>query len=402
MKTKFFSEMMLCASLFLVACGDDDNNSATDAGKAKMVLALDMSVNGSQLTYLVPVVEELLNGGTVSLANAHEGYSGTYVEPYKNWMFRASISESAIKRYSRQDDGTLLLDGNLESGTTLQDAVANLLFLSDTKAYASLLLANKILVFNPTTMAKIKEIDLAKTEFGVNGSSTPNPAGMVYRDGKVFVGCMQLTQMPMCSEGAYVIVINEATDTPEKMISDQRASAASYFNNEMFVDEKGDVYVNCWASYGYVPGQVGGFLRIKKNSTDFDPDYFFNITNRQINGIEGGYLMSAATSHYMSGGIAYMLGTNPTYASNPMDYVNDKVVESFRIDLYNQTVTALNLPRSNSYSCSISHIGDMVYFGLTTTEKGAGLFSYNHKTGETSVAPVLNAPGTVLDVAIFE
>jgi hypothetical protein len=402
-KVNFKVCMMLLAASSFVACNDNDDNKVETAGKAKMVLALDMGVNGSQLTYIVPVAEELLNGGTVSLDNAYEGYQGTYAEACKNWVFCPSIGESAIKRYARQDDGTLLLDGSIETGSTAAFAVMNMLVVSDTKAYATLLLANKIFVFNPTTMTKITEIDLAKPEYGVNGTSTPNPAGLVYRDGKVFAGCLQITNLPLCANGAYVIVIDEATDTPEKMIADTRGSAASYYNNEMFTDEKGDIYVNCFASYGYVPGQVGGFLRIKKGATDFDPDYFFNITNRPIDGIEGGYLMSAVSSHYMANGIAYMFGTNPAYASQPnMDYVNDRVIESFKIDLYNQTVTHLNLPRSNPYSNSICHIGDMVYFGLTTESQGAGLFSYNHRTGETSSAPVLNAPGTVLDAAVFE
>jgi hypothetical protein len=31
-----------------------------------------------------------------------------------------------------------------------------------------------------------------------------------------------------------------------------------------------------------------------------------------------------------------------------------------------------------------------------------GMFSYNHLTGEASAAPVVNAPGTVMDVVVFE
>ncbi|MDR0732514.1 MAG: DUF4374 domain-containing protein, partial [Dysgonamonadaceae bacterium] len=272
-----------------------------------------------------------------------------------------------------------------------------------TKAYASLLLDNKIVVFNPTAMTVTKEIDLAKPEFSFDGQATPNPFGMIYRDGKVFVGCLEVADMPVCNNGAYVIVIDEATDTPEKFISDQRATSASFFDNEMFLDEKGDIYITCWASYGYTPaeyGQKGGFLRIKKGQTDFDPDYFFNITDGIFPDIEGGKLQYVASLEYASGGIAYAFGMCPAFSTG--DWVNDKTHYSLKIDWYNQTVTPLPLPRTNGYSCSISKLGDELLFGLTTASNGTGLFSYNHLTGKASDKPIVNAPGTIADVAVFE
>jgi hypothetical protein len=33
-----------------------------------------------------------------------------------------------------------------------------------------------------------------------------------------------------------------------------------------------------------------------------------------------------ATSHYISGGIAYLSGMNPYYSSNPADYINDLLI----------------------------------------------------------------------------
>jgi hypothetical protein len=70
--------------------------------------------------------------------------------------------------------------------------------------------------------------------------------------------------------------------------------------------------------------------------------------------------------------------------------------------LYNQTLTPLDLPRSNAYSYSIVKMGDLMLFGLTTAANGSGFFSYNTKTGETSRSPVLNAPGTIIDAGVFD
>ncbi|MDR1023503.1 MAG: DUF4374 domain-containing protein, partial [Prevotellaceae bacterium] len=336
---------MLLAASCIVACDKDNNDAPGASGKAKMVLSLSMGANEAQVGYIVPVSESRLTGGeTLPLALAHEVNESPYVETYKGWAFYvANLSyPPVIRRYARQDDGSLLPSGELALSQNNQAGLANILFLSDTKAYASLAMENKIAIFNPTTMQITGAIDLAKPEYGVNGSATPNPAGMVERDGKVFVGCFELSSPPMCSDGAYMVVIDEATDTPEKFISDQRGSGATFFGNQgMYVDEKGDIYVLCFASYGYMPGQKSGFLRIKKGQTDFDPDYFFNITDTEISGIQGGHVV---LTHFMydQNGAAYIFGNNPTYASSPIDYVNDLVIQSFKVNLYDRTVTLLD------------------------------------------------------------
>jgi hypothetical protein len=181
--------MLLAASCF-VAC-DNDNNNALDAnasGKVKMVLSLSMGANETSVGYIVPVSESsLMGGGTLSLAHAHEVNESPYVETYKDWAFYvANLSfPPVIRRYARQDDGSLLPSGELALSQNNQAGLANILFLSDTKAYASLTMENKIAIFNPTTMQITGGIDLAKPEYGV-GSATPNPAGMLERDGKVF------------------------------------------------------------------------------------------------------------------------------------------------------------------------------------------------------------------------
>ncbi|MDR2533322.1 MAG: DUF4374 domain-containing protein [Tannerellaceae bacterium] len=405
------NKLILCgtivAAAIITSCSDKGNDSEItppDNRPAKLVLACDMNVNGSDVSYLVPVVDAELQGGSANLALSHEVYGNAYIEGYRNWVFHLPVwKEATVYRYSRQDDGSLLKDGSLQLSDNAGAGLVNLLFLSETKAYATLGLINKIVVFNPSTMTKTKEIDLAKPQFSFDGQSTPNPAGMVYRDGKVFVGCMELADMPICNNGAYAIVIDEATDAPQKFISDMRATSASFFNHSMFADEKGDIYVTCWASYGYTPaeyGQKGGFLRIKKGETEFDPDYFFNITDMTFPSIEGGKLQYVASAEYASAGIAYGFGSCPAFFTG--DWVHDKTHYSLKIDLYNQTIDPLPLPRTNGYSCSISKLGNDILFGLTTTSNGTGLFSYNHSTGASSTAPIVNAPGTIMDVAVFE
>ncbi|MDR2498906.1 MAG: DUF4374 domain-containing protein, partial [Tannerellaceae bacterium] len=398
--------LTILAATSHAACsdGNNDDNNPSGNGFPTHELACDINVNGSDVSYLIPLAEAELNGGSAQLARSHEVYGNAYIEGYKNWLFHLPVwKEAAVYRYALGKDGTLVKDGSLQLSNNAGAGLVNLLFLSDAKAYATLGLINKIVVFNPSTMTFIKEIDLAKPEYSFDGQGTPNPAGMIYRDGKVFVGCMELADMPICNNGAYMIVIDEATDTPEKFIADMRATSASFFDNEIFLDEKGDIYVTCWASYGYTPaeyGQKGGFLRIKKGATDFDTDYFFNITDMTFPAVEGGKLQYIASLEYASDGIAYGFGCCPAFSTG--DWVHDKTHYSLKVDFYNQTITPLPLPRTNAYSCAINKLGDEILFGLTTTSNGTGLFSYNHRTGVAGTAPTVNAPGTIMDVAVFE
>lgn len=398
MKKPIFYLLALGALSFL-SCSDDDSTPNTEEGKATIILATDMSASTSN-SYIVPIKD--LSVGTVSLKNAKEVYAGAYLERYKESIFYIpGISDATIKKYTRSEDGRLNEEGSLTLSSNSQSGVCNLLFLSDTKAYATLMVESKIVIFNPSTMQKTGEINLIKPEWNVNGSTTPTPMGMIYRDGYVYVGCPYFTSMPVSSNGAHIIIIDANNDAPVKMISDERGSTASGFNQGLFLDEKGDIYVTCWASYGYVSGQKSGFLRIKKGESEFDADYFFNLSEATVTGIEGNITYSM-TNFYSKSGDAFIYGYCNAYASVPADWLNDKTMCTFKINMYTKSIEKLELPRSNSYSCSIQQYGNDILFGLSTTSNGVGLFTYNLETKAVSSSPVINIPGNVLDMVIFQ
>ena len=66
------------------------------------------------------------------------------------------------------------------------------------------------------------------------------------------------------------------------------------------------------------------------------------------------------------------------------------------------TMKALNLPRTNGYSCAINKYGDDILFGLATEQNGTGIFTYNRKTDQCSSAPVVKTQGTLMDILVFE
>ena len=61
-------------------------------------------------------------------------------------------------------------------------------------------------------------------------------------------------------------------------------------NQSIFEDEKGDIYINCTGSFGYIPGLDAGIARIKKGQTEFDESYSINFTQTKFEGLSCDYV----------------------------------------------------------------------------------------------------------------
>lgn len=406
MKRKFLTLFTLAVAFcgtFLSSCSDDDDNgvSVLTNGKAKVVLAIDMAPQASN-GYLLPI-SDLISGTTASFDYAAETKGTSYLKKYGNWIFSVHSMDGSITKFSRDDNGGLVSEGTLQisAGTPMMGTVA---IASDTKGYAAAMLDNKIIVFNPTTMQKTGEIDIAKTEYGVNGTNTPGPLGMIVNNGKLYVGCCEFTTVPMTADGAHILIIDVATDTPIKMIHDYRLSSATYFTTDMWTDENDDVYFLCYGSSGYA-GQDFGFLKIDGSTDEFDQNFCISLLNKTIAGVEGGKLDFITTAYYAGDGEMYFFGYCPAFVVNPgnPDFLSERTNYCMKADLKAQTVEVLPLPRTNSYSAGITGYGDEVIFGLSTEKNGAGLFSYNRKTKVASTEPVVNVnQGSIMGIAIFD
>ncbi len=384
--------------------GGDDNE--TVPGKRPEILAtIDMSPKASN-GYLVPVYDLASDGA--SMDEAYEVKTSNYVITYNDWAFVVEgTSGGNIRKFNINNDGTLSEAGQLTVDGAGYGA-AHLLVISETKAYASAMTSNKIVIFNPSDMTKTGEINLMKdgsTEFVATdkGARTPNPLGMFLRDGKVYVGLGQFIEMPTTVQGAYMLIIDEKTDTPEKMISDDRlTSATAIGEGGMFIDENNDLYIPCWGSYGLKDAHHSGLLRIKSGEEAFDSDYCFNISGMTFDGVQGGKFQYVLTYHYAGDGEIYFFGYCPAFASqSPNTFYEDHTNYAMKGDLYKCTAEVLPLPRTNAISCAINHIGDEILFGLTTESSGVGIFSYNRNTGECSSSPVVNMQGTMLKMQVL-
>jgi len=121
--------------------------------------------------------------------------------------------------------------------------------------------------FSPSEMRITGEIDLTSAGEGLFYSD------MIVRDNNLFIALNDFGG----SGEAMVAVVNLTTNTLEKVISDDRTATlfGTLTTAIMAQDENGDIYVQ---GSGLFSGKPSGILRIKAGETDFDPDYFFNLS----------------------------------------------------------------------------------------------------------------------------
>ncbi len=364
--------------------------------KDRLAIVTNINSGATPVAYVGTLKD--LSPGSYTNTKARQTTTYPFIFPHGNDLIVSQNRvQSILTKYSRENGGTLAEGGRLVfSSNALPIAVA---YESDTKAYCTLQNEGKIAVFNPATMTLIRYIDL--TSYAL-GDASPDPAGIIYRNGKLYVCLVQTSNGYTSMHPAQMLIIDVNTERITS-ITDNRTTWAGSADSphSLFFDEQGDLYVFCVASYGFVPGQKCGFLRIRNGASTFDPTYFFNITDYQIAGIPGNTVNYFNHMYYGGNGIVYSTGNIPALMSNPPDYVNDRTFASFRVDVNVKTVQKIELPYSNGYAAHVSMFEGKVLFGLSTT-KGVGIFTYDLSTGVASATPVVATQGDPSIIEVFE
>ena len=304
-------------------------------------------------------------------------------------------SRAAIVRYVPNAKGELVEKGKLQISAGAQPC--NVVEANAEKAYVSCQGTGKIVVFNPTTMKQVKEIDLnSYAQKGLNVA----PATMIVRDADLFVGLSQRDANWMPTKAsAELVVIDTKTDEVKKHITNTTLGLSTATRpidpKSIFMDENKDIYVNCIGGFGMNPQLPGGIIRIKNGSTDIDPDYSFKFNEVKVEGLEGGYGTFLGTVCYMAKGKLYAYINAPQLdpnAKNPYLTIAYCPVE---IDLYNKTITKIEgVGYSNPHACAVAKYGDKVVFGVTNKTQ-SGFFSYDPVTKKAE-GPILKVTGNPL------
>lgn len=398
MKASSFKLFICCLILFgfLFSWGCDDDDGGTnpiEEGKPKLVITTTVG----QSIYLGTIKD--LDVGSINNENSYEHVDKAAPFIYKDMVFVIERwNGDILHKYTRTDDAVLAPAGTLTLPAGGEGYY--IAFKDDSKAYVALASHGSIYSFNPTTMEHIGSVDL--TMYGVGGGNS-NPTQMIIRnDGKMFVTLVQRQTAYTSHDSGYVAIINTVNDEVEKVIVDERVTGLGSGLGNIIIDEKNDIYVYSQGDFGYAPNAKDGILRIKNGETQFDPSYYFSPKSQVVDGVTGGIVLYGMVLCYGGDGKTFANMFAPALSSDPPDYENDKTAQPIVIDLYNKTITKINLPNSSMFASSgILKFDDKILFGMSTIN-GDGIYTYDLNSGAVSENPVITTVGKPQFLSAFE
>ncbi|MES2629805.1 MAG: DUF4374 domain-containing protein [Bacteroidota bacterium] len=217
-------------------------------------------------------------------SNATELSGEANIKNFDGNMYVTMVSGgNKISKYTPQANGQMKLEKTI--AVTAATNVIDLCFINKDLALAENSFEFKLHCFNPTTMTVTGEIfDLSSLMNSTYNSSAITE--VTYRDGKLFVGVLYRKYTGGINttllEECHIAVCDVATRKLEKVIKDSRTLPSGYPQSSAsanFIDEQGDLYLIGQKTYDASQTTVknAAILRIKKGSTEFDSEYFFDI-----------------------------------------------------------------------------------------------------------------------------
>ena len=276
------------------------------------------------------------------------------------------------KKGNLSERGTLTLPAN--------SGACNIVLASEEKAYLSMQNLGIVMEFNPTTMQKVRDIDL-------NALAQPEvrvaPGAMVVRDGLLFVGLNQFDSqwMPRLKQAEVAIIDTKSGKLLKKIVDTKHQlsfATRPIDAHSIFVNPKdGAIYLNCMGAWGFKPGFDGGILRIKKGETEFDADYALNIAQAKVENFNH-TLNYLATVRLGSDGKLYAMVTSYELDASANPYLA-KVMVPVCIDLEKRTVTYIPGVKPSNGLAAVAEANGKIYFGVSNADDN-GFYAYNLAT----------------------
>ncbi|SMG26304.1 hypothetical protein [Fibrobacter sp. UWB13] len=373
--------LTFATSLF-AACGSDSSSNA-DSEKDDYKREFATSISTGETMFI----------GTMSLDHTDD-LGKDFVEVgtragvvyYDNSLFIADLDVGSISRYSLTENNKL---GKVTAKLSLPGTWVNhIYFVNEEKAYLGGML-DSLIIINPKTMKKTGAIDLSK--YKDKDALVVSPGTGVIVDDRLYVGLLQNVSDYATGNEAQVAIIDVKKDEVVAVAKDDRIAAVGSLDdsqNQAFTVIDGYIYCYSNASWGYAPGQVDGFLRIKVGETKFDEKYVWKVSEEVgiKNLTEKGnfkYLSPAtfpSEDGYVYAFLNVMVDLQQTWTD--MDSYHNNTCKPVQVDLAKKKIKALPIGYSSSWASYGKYVEDdgNVIFAVSTEEDGNAYFRYDPKT----------------------
>ncbi|MEM9897378.1 MAG: DUF4374 domain-containing protein, partial [Bacteroidota bacterium] len=331
--------VLLIGLLVFTGCSDDDEVDMQDLGPSAFIL--NGIIDGAPTGANTVVVSDLTQG-SVSVASAQEGiFEGAYIAEIDGRLFSTLQTVFGFTEYAVDEEGSV----SEVDRVVAQASNGNIVDLGN----------NRVLTFNATyspdglvdytiiDISNMTEVSTGQIEVEIDENTLLWPNSIIPKEDKLLLNYIYADASSFANiNGVFTAVLNENTLEVEEIIQDDR-SATPGFNliEDHFFDSNGDLYIsttnsNYWGANESLPA---GILRIRNGESEYDDDYFFNVTS-QING-----------EHFV--GLSQITDTKAiikVFRSDLIevyaDHVNKAVLEHWVVDVQTQTATKLDIPLS--------------------------------------------------------
>ncbi len=394
--------MLAAVALSFAACDSSSDvtpdNEPTSLGRILFSTTVTNPDGSSGSAYLL-TVNKLEGGINYTNANGMPLGFGSYpcvcqsgsVYVFPDYM---GGTELKLKRFEMNSNNELELKGAMPLPANSSAAIV--VEANNEKAYVCCQSLNMIIAFNPQTMQEISRIDVSNLS---NEGVSAYPGALYIRDGILYVALEQYGSNWMPKENALEMALYNVSD--DKFVKRIRNTSLNLCgpsrpvdNQSIFEDEKGDMYINCVGSFGYIPGLNAGMARIKKGQTDFDESYSMNFSEMKVNKLKCDYMNVLMMCRYTGNGkmyaYAYATGLDPENTNVYTARVGVPVL----VDIYNKTVTVIEgLPLSNGHGVAMGRYGNKMIYGSANDEyNGFSAVDINTGVVETKLATVEGYP----------
>lgn len=406
MKMKFFTALCF-STLFmgLIAC-DDSDDPKPDQNTGKILIETTVKnpdgASGSSFLQLIPefTKQSIDNKNSIQVGfDAGIKILGNHIFVFPEF---GKDGKQEILRYSYDNSQNLGSPASL--ALPPMSGAYSLVNVGAEKAYVPFYNLGKVLIFNPSTMTKIGEIDLSPYAFEDNN---PDPAYMFLRDGLLYIPLDQIGPNWMPYPGhkqADVAIVDTKTDKVIKIVSEKTSGMTfptrPFLKDMIFTDENKDLYIACAGGFGLDPRfPESGFICIRSGETEFDSSASWDISKTQIQNTSYKPGSLSNCKYIGNGKLCAYVSITEIMADNPY---TAKYSMAVLIDLKAKTVKRIEgIPLSDGHSVFIDIYKESVVFAVYG-DKNAGFYTYNPITEEVSDGPIISTSGNPIFMHAFE
>jgi hypothetical protein len=220
------------------------------------------------------------------------------------------------------------------------------------------------------------------------------PNSVIEKEGKLYVTYIHCDDVNYANyDLAYVSIFDATTFAYEKTITDTRTAALGYNRTaDHIFTSNGDLYIASGNSdyWGINENLPAGVLKIKAGQSDFDPDYFFDIS-----ALTGG-------NHFVGmqpvgGSKAIVRVFKKELIESYADFSGKHVGEHYLVDVVARTAQKLDWGLAIKPFLPIKDIGNGTFAIPVNTESENSIYIYNSTTGEFTKGLTYQG-GTIWDI----